>query len=316
MDRESLRFIQEIRYFSAAYEEGNFTRAATREHCTQSGLSTHIKRLEDILSQRLFERHARGVTATPAGRCLYASCADVLDSVKRARQRMLDVAGNEGGAIDIGVPLTFGRSILPSAIQMYLHSHPFVDVRTTEGLSDSIAGLVDAGELEAAIVTEPLNTLGLDTASFFMDRLILVTGVPVSGHRVKPMAASTKGRGAPTRPAPVEKFKLVLASHKQSSRRVIESKVRLDTLTSDRILEVDGLEARLELVRTSEWATIVPAFAIANDIRAGRLQARQIPGAEIFLEYFLVQRKGVPLRTQCRDFLALMIKTLEQISRN
>jgi DNA-binding transcriptional LysR family regulator len=229
---------------------------------------------------------------------------------------MLDVAGSDGGAIDIGVPLTFGRSILPSAIQMYLRSHPFVDVRTTEGLSDSIAGLVDAGELEAAIVTEPLNTLGLDTASFFMDRLILVTGVPAGGYRIKPMAASTKGRVAPIRPAPFEKFKLVLASHKQSSRRVIESKVRLDTLTSDRILEVDGLEARLELVRTSEWATIVPAFAIANDIRAGRLQARQIPGAEIFLEYFLVQRKGVPLRAQCRDFLALLIKTLEQISRN
>jgi DNA-binding transcriptional LysR family regulator len=314
MDRESVRFIQEIRYFSAAYEEGNFTRAAAREHCTQSGLSAHIKRLEGILSQRLFDRHARGVTATVAGRCLYASCNEVLHSVKRARQRMLELTGSTGGAINVGVPLTFGRSILASVLEMYISSHPFVDVRMTEGLSDSIAGLVDAGELEAAIVTEPPGSLGLDIRIFFTDRLVLVTGPQAPSQNAKSMTTSAKRRKSSVRLAPAEKPKLVLASRRQGSRRAIESKIRLDTLTSDRILEIDGLEARLELVRTSNWATIVPAFAVANDVKAGRLRACRIPGVDVFLEYFLVQRKGAPMRVACKDFLQLLNRNLERIS--
>jgi DNA-binding transcriptional LysR family regulator len=225
---------------------------------------------------------------------------------------MLELTGCTGGAINVGVPLTFGRSILPSVIEVYMSSHPFVDVRMTEGLSDNIARLVDAGELEAAIVTQPLGSLGLDTSRFFTDRLVLVTGPPTTTQHSKSLATSAKRRKVPIRLAPAEKLKLVLASRRQSSRRVIESKIRLNALTSDRILEIDGLEARLELVRTSKWATIVPAFAIANDIRAGRLRASRIPGVDVFLEYFMVQRKGVPMRVECQHFLELLNKTLER----
>ena len=52
--------LPQIRYFVAAYEEGSFTKAAAREHCTQPGLSVHIQRLEATLSHRLFDRHGSG----------------------------------------------------------------------------------------------------------------------------------------------------------------------------------------------------------------------------------------------------------------
>ena len=65
--------LKEIRCFVAAYEEGSFTKAAEREHCTQPGLSVSIQRLESMVSHKLFDRHAGGVTPTVAGRHLYAS---------------------------------------------------------------------------------------------------------------------------------------------------------------------------------------------------------------------------------------------------
>jgi LysR family transcriptional regulator, nitrogen assimilation regulatory protein len=315
MDLLSIRFIQEIRYFTAAYEEGNFTRASEREHCTQSGLSTHIKSLESMLSQQLFERHARGVTPTVAGKCLYSCCTNVLGSVKEARQRMLELAGNAGSRINVGVPLTFGRSVLPPALQNFLGNHPFVEIRMTEGLSDNISVLVEIGGLEVAIVTEPPASFGLESTLFFSDRLVLVTG-PKARTDVSKSAAisSKKGQKAGRLPTPEKHFKLVLSSPKHGSRRAIESKIRLDSLGSAKILEIDGLEARLELVRSSDWATILPAFAVARDVKEGRLAAERIPGVDVSLDYFLVQRKGVPISPACNDFLQIMKDELLRIS--
>jgi LysR family nitrogen assimilation transcriptional regulator len=315
MDLLSIQFIQEIRYFTAAYEEGNFTRASERENCTQSGLSTHIKSLESMLSQKLFERHARGVTPTVAGKCLYSCCTNVLGSVKAARQRMLELAGNASSKINVGVPLTFGRSVLSTALQTYLGNHPFVDIRLTEGLSDNISGLVELGGLEVAIVTEPPASFGLESTQFFSDRLVLVTGPKGRADALKPAPVPSKrGQNGGRRPVAEKQLKLVLSSRKHGSRRAIESKIHLDFFASDKILEIDGLEARLELVRSSDWATILPAFAVARDVKEGRLGVERIPGVDVSLEYFLVQRKGVPISPACRDFLQIMKDELLRIS--
>ena len=48
--------LKQIRCFVAAYEEGSFSKAALREHCTQPGLSVYIQRLETMLAHRLFDR--------------------------------------------------------------------------------------------------------------------------------------------------------------------------------------------------------------------------------------------------------------------
>src|SRR5215472_16549267 len=69
--------LKQIRCFVAAYEEGSFSKAAHREHCTQPGLSVYIQRLESMLAHRLFDRKARGVTPTVAGRHFYSCCAEV-----------------------------------------------------------------------------------------------------------------------------------------------------------------------------------------------------------------------------------------------
>src|SRR5487761_1499484 len=175
--------LKEIRCFVAAYEEGSFSKAARREHCTQPGLSIYIQRLETMLAHRLFDRKARGVTPTIAGRHFYACCTDVLKAVRTAKQRMLDMKGRVATEINVGLPPTLLKGVLPRMLPDYLVSHPYVDVRLAEAYSGTLTDWVISGEVQVAIVTNPPLLWGVETTLFY--RALLVHGAHPNGNARK-----------------------------------------------------------------------------------------------------------------------------------
>jgi LysR family nitrogen assimilation transcriptional regulator len=298
--------LKQIRCFVAAYEEGSFSKAALREHCTQPGLSVYIQRLENMVAHRLFDRKARGVTPTIAGRHFYACCADVLKTVSVAKQRMLDMAGNVATGINVGVSPTLFKGVLPHMLPEYLGAHPYVDVRLAEAYSGTLTDWVVSGEVQVAIVTKPPVHLGLETTHFFRDRLVLVTrasGTTQKGRRPRRRSASE-----------LQKLKLILPSPRHSLRQVIEAAaVRLGTAEAGRIVEIDGMLGTLELVRNSDWATIVASIAVMDEVKQGRLIAEPIYGPELWLDFYLIRTKDLPLSRACRDFLHCLKETVVRV---
>jgi DNA-binding transcriptional LysR family regulator len=63
--------LRSIEVFVATYEERSFTAAAKREHATQSGVSQHVRKLEDRLGVKLFSRDRGQVAPTPVGDTYY-----------------------------------------------------------------------------------------------------------------------------------------------------------------------------------------------------------------------------------------------------
>ena len=300
--------LKQIRCFVAAYEEGSFSKAALREHCTQPGLSVYIQRLERMLAHRLFERKARGVTPTIAGRHFYACCGDVLKTVSLAKQRMLDMAGNVATDINVGVSPTLFKGVLPWMLPDYLSAHPYVDVRLAEAYSGTLTDWVVSGEVQVAIVTKPPVHLGLETTHFFRDRLVLVTRGSGTRH---------KGRRARLRSSSeLQELKLILPSPRHSLRQVIEAAaVRLGAKGSGRILEIDGMLGTLELVRNSDWATVVASIAVMDEVKQGRLVAEPIHGPELWLDFYLIRTRDRLLSPAYRDFLDWLKETLTRVAK-
>lgn len=299
--------LKQIRCFVAAYEEGSFSMAAKREHCTQPGLSVYIQRLESMLSHRLFERQARGVKPTVAGTHFYASCTDVLTTVRAAKQRMVDLAGSVAARIDVGVSPSLLKGVLKRSLPDYMAAHPYVDVRVSEAYSGTLTDWVVAGEVEAAIVTKPAVHLGLDTSHFFRDRLVLARRAPgkVTKKRTVPRLRALKE---------LSEMKLVLPSRRHNLRQVIEGAVRLSATGSGRIVEIDGMLGTFELIRNSDWATVVARVAVMDEVRSGVLVADDLYQPELWLDFYLVRTKDRVLSVACQEFLSNLKLRLEQIS--
>jgi LysR family transcriptional regulator, nitrogen assimilation regulatory protein len=298
--------LRHIRCFVAAYEEGSFSKAAKREHSTQSGVSVCIQQLEATVSHKLFERSAGGVVPTLAGRHLYACCTDVLKSIQIAQQRMQDMKGSSTGTINLGFPPSMFKVALPTMLPKYVSDHPFVDLRLAEAYSGTLNEWVVSGEIDAAIVTKPPMNLGLEISHYFRDQLMLVTrkgGLPNgSGSKNGHFEANE-----------LRKLNLILPSAKHSMRQMIESTVQLGGSASGKVLDIDGMLGTLELVRNSDWATIAAKINVVEEVRDGKLDAKPIAHPELWLDLFLVQTKGSFLSAPCRDFLQRLKKTLERI---
>jgi DNA-binding transcriptional LysR family regulator len=70
----------------------------------------------------------------------------------------------------------------------------------------------------------------------------------------------------------------------------------------------------LELVRTSDWATVVASIAVMDEVKQGRLVAEPIYGPELWLDFYLIRTKDMLLSVACREFLEWLKETLGRVA--
>ena len=135
-----------MEYFVAVAEELHFGRAATRLHIAQPSLSHQIRRLEQQLGVKLFERNSRHVALTPAGQTLLKEGRRLLAQAQRAA-RLTRAATTE--QITIGFTGSAGGKLLADALANFKAQQPGVEVSIRELLFDQMDELAE-GRIDLA----------------------------------------------------------------------------------------------------------------------------------------------------------------------
>ncbi len=178
-----------LKTFLVLAQEAHMTRAASRLHLTQPAVSAQLKRLEDELGQRLFERGRRGTTLTEAGRLFEGHARHVLDGLERGKRALDQLAGLERGTLSIGGGATAMTYLLPPLLARFHKDHPGIHLFVREQGSANTMAAVRTGELELGIITMPIGGQlerqerdALHTTTWVRDELRLITP---PGHRLE-----------------------------------------------------------------------------------------------------------------------------------
>lgn len=166
-----------LRSFVAVAEELHFGRAATRLHIAQPPLSVQIRKLEDAVGTRLFERDRRRVALTEAGEFLLDRARQMLRESERARAETLRVARGEGGVLRIGYTPTATYEVLPRALRRFREQHPAVRLELEELRSPAQPDAVRDGRIEVGLACGPVAD-GADLLERVLARERFVLALP------------------------------------------------------------------------------------------------------------------------------------------
>jgi DNA-binding transcriptional LysR family regulator len=154
----SLSFRQ-LRYFIAAAELGQLSRAAVELNISQSAITVAIRELEETLGARLLNRTAQGVELTDVGRRFLSHAYAILASVDEAL-KVPDIESTIEGTLSLAASYTLLGYFLPYHLQRLATLYPRISIRLYEARRDEIEeGLLnnryDMGVLLADNVTNP-----------------------------------------------------------------------------------------------------------------------------------------------------------------
>src|SRR5215831_6175496 len=152
--------LTELRYVVAAAREKHFGRAAEACFVSQPTLSVSIKKLEEELDVRIFERGANEVSVTPIG------AAQIKETAKRRKDPL-------NGPLSLGVIYTIGPYLLPDLVRQAIERVPQMPLLLQENFTAKLLELLRSGELDAAIMAEPFPDTGLAIAPLYDEPFVV-----------------------------------------------------------------------------------------------------------------------------------------------
>ena len=155
--------LRHIRYFAAIAREGNISRAAKRLGISQPALSKQLGELEDELGQPLLTRGARSVKLTAKGAVFRQRADEILSLVDRTAREVSCAASKLSGRITLGAAETFGFAHVAAALAELQRKNPAVSLHLVSGNAEDLAGRVQKGELDLAILLGPGRLDGCET---------------------------------------------------------------------------------------------------------------------------------------------------------
>ncbi len=165
--------LTELRYIVAVAREKHFGNAAQACFVSQPTLSVAIKKLEDELDVKLFERGGSEVSVTPLGQAIVQQAQSVLEqaaAIKEIARRGKDPLN---GPLRLGVIYTIGPYLLPELVRQIIERSPQMPLMLQENFTVKLLEILRAGELDCAVLAEPFPDAGLAVAPLYDEAFVV-----------------------------------------------------------------------------------------------------------------------------------------------
>ncbi len=166
--------LTELKYIVAVAREKHFGKAAEACFVSQPTLSVAIKKLEEELELKIFERNAAEISVTPLGEEIVRQAQTVLEqaaAIKEIAKRGKDPLA---GPLRLGVIYTIGPYLLPDLVRQVIDRTPQMPLVLQENFTVKLLEQLRLGEIDCAILAEPFPDANLATAPLYDEPFMAV----------------------------------------------------------------------------------------------------------------------------------------------
>lgn len=296
---------RQLEAFLAVARTLSFSKASQLIHLSQPGLSGAVRKLEDTIGARLFDRDTRNVILTPAGTELLAVADDLLNDFDFALERVRDYLGGKRGRIAIAASPSLAAGFLPEVIATFQRMYPGIALQLHDTLSERCIDMVRNGKVDLALTPEKRADTNLSHRDLFRDHLVLFCR---SDH---PLA---KRRTVTWRQ--LVSFSHITVRRSSSVRELVDAAFARINATLRPAFEVEHAATAIGLVTSGLGIAVLP-HSVIKQANLGPLVYRRIMAPEIHRDICAISLKSRSLAPAAEAFIRTCIEhqaTLQAIA--
>ena len=284
--------LSELKVFLTVANERSFSRAAAKLHKTQPAISQAVRRLEDSLNERLFDRSSKGGQLTEAGTVLldYANRFERLSL--EAQWAMQELQDLRRGRVLIGANEAAAHVVLP-VIKTFRAAHPQAQIEVSRQPARQIAEEVLSRTLDFGVLTFSPPERGLVALTLGEDELVMLVNPehPLAKRSTVTMEEFRQQTViAHNDPSPARERVLRLYEERHTP---INIQIALPSL--------DGIKRAVEM---GLGVALLPKRCARSELESRRLRAVSVPGLELPRQVQLIYRRSGEMSHAAEAFLA------------
>lgn len=292
-----------VRLAVACAQTGSLTGAAREAHLAIAAASRRIRELEDAIGSPLFERHARGLLPTAAGRVFMKHGLALLQTLEQLGGEINDLRQGVARHIRMCASTAAINQFLPPLLARYAREHPQVRVDLEEQVSEAVVTTLREGRADIGVFVEGPDVDGLSTQLFRRDELVLV--LP-SGHALAAVRTPLAFADALDEDWISLNTGAAMLQKQQQTALAAGKPLKLR-------MQVRSFDAVCHLVASGLGIAILPKAAALPIMRAMKLKAR--PLADTWAQRRLLAARGTGITDADAGVMAL-INFLVEPSQN
>ena len=276
--------LTELKYIVAVAREKHFGRAAEACFVSQPTLSVAIRKLEDELETKIFERSSGEVSITPLGQEIVNQAQNVLDQASLIKDIARRGKDPLNGPLRLGVIHTIGPYLLPQLVRNVIETIPQMPLILHENFTARLLEMLRMGELDCAILAEPFPDANLAIAPLYEEPFL--AAVPSNSALAQRQSLSTQELKN-------ENMLLLGAGHCFRDQ-VLEVCPEFAHPPGghvpdgfQRSFEGSSLETIKHMVAAGMGVTLVPLMAVPQDMQPGQPDAARL--AHEHIRYLALQ---------------------------
>ncbi len=287
--------LRQLRFFLEVAQSGGFTRAADKLNTAQSAVSLAIKKLEDELEVKLFDRRDRRVTLTVEGETLVKNAKDIFRRVAQARQEIADLRGLLSGEVQVGLTPVLSSFFFPKIIATFKRQFPALKISVTGDSASNIQRKIESGTLDIGILEGKISEQ-LDSHHLLREEVVACV------HRYHPFA---KKKTCTTRELLAEP--LVQFQKGYYIREIIDELAVKEGLVPTVMAESNLLSLVNSMVKEELGLAFMLKMAVGNDPDIVKISC----DPPIYLDLAIAWEKQSPLSPANRAFVNFLVREVD-----
>ena len=293
---------QQLEYIIAVNTHKHFARAAEKCFVTQPTLSMMIRKLEDELGVKIFDRSQQPVVTTKEGEEIIKRAKAVLLQSEHLKHYVHELKGEMTGGLRLGIIPTLAPYLLPLFLNAFHEKYPALKIFVKEMVTDEIILKLQTGELDIGLLATPVNETSLEEHPVFYEEFFVY---------------ASRGEKLPKKkyllPKQIDINHLWLLEEGHCLRNQVFNLCELKKRENETLnYEAGSIETLINLVDYNGGLTIIPRLAELNLKTVQRKNIREFANPKPVREISLVVAKDFPRRKLLEQLKEQVMKSVPQ----